>query len=84
MATRHRSSLEPVLDDFRAHGLAAVRERYEALCVSLGREVELSDASGRGRRRVFAERLDDDGALRVRPLEGGASERVEAGDVKLV
>jgi len=77
-------ALEPVLDDFRAHGLTAVRERYEARCVSLGREVELSDAGGRGRRRVFAERLDDDGALRVRPLEGGPSERVEAGDVALV
>ncbi|HET6582990.1 MAG TPA: hypothetical protein VFG69_06080, partial [Nannocystaceae bacterium] len=77
------TALEPVLDEFRAHGFAAVRERYEAACISLGREVELSDATGLARRRVFAERLDDDGALRVRPLAGGPSERIEAGDVAL-
>lgn len=80
---RTLAGLEPVLDEFFADGFAPLRERYEAVCASIGREVELRDATGRGARRVFAVRVDDDGALIVRGGARGVFERVEAGDVSL-
>ena len=71
-------ALEPVLDAFATDGFAAVRERYEAACVSLGREVRVSRGDGEGA-LVFAEALDPDGALLVRG-EGGLV-RVDAGEL---
>jgi BirA family transcriptional regulator, biotin operon repressor / biotin---[acetyl-CoA-carboxylase] ligase len=74
------ASLESTLEVFFAAGFAAVRARYAPHCTILGRAIELDDASGR-RRNVVAEDLDHDGALLVRPLDGGVRERIEAADV---
>ena len=74
--------LERWIERFFAGGFPAVRARYEAHCAVLGREVEVEGPDGR-REAARAEGLDDDGALRVRPLAGGASMRVESADVWL-
>jgi BirA family biotin operon repressor/biotin-[acetyl-CoA-carboxylase] ligase len=76
-------ALEPVLDVFAEHGFDALRERYERMCVTLGREVLVGDAGDAPPRRRIAVGLDGDGALRVRDPKGGPTERVEAGDVTL-
>ncbi len=72
------NALEPVLDVFAKDGFAAVRSRYAAACVSLGRDVVVSRAGGE-RATVFAEGLDQDGALLVR--DGGALVRVDGGEL---
>ncbi len=72
------NALEPVLDAFAEGGFAAVRERYEAACVSLGREVRVSRGAGEAE-HVFAEALDHDGALLVRGDSGVV--RVDAGEL---
>jgi BirA family biotin operon repressor/biotin-[acetyl-CoA-carboxylase] ligase len=76
-------ALEPVLDVFAEHGFAALRDRYESRCITLGREVLVGDGAAAPRRRMFAVGLDGDGALRVRDPKGGPTERIEAGDVTL-
>jgi BirA family transcriptional regulator, biotin operon repressor / biotin---[acetyl-CoA-carboxylase] ligase len=73
-------SLEDTLSTFFEGGFSAIRARYESHCTTLGRTVEIDEGST-GRRRMVAEALDHDGALLVRPLEGGPSRRVEAADV---
>lgn len=73
-------ALEPVLDEFGAHGFAGLRERYESACVSLGRVVRVSEADG-GATEVFAAGLDHDGALLVRDAGGSRLRRVEAGEL---
>jgi BirA family biotin operon repressor/biotin-[acetyl-CoA-carboxylase] ligase len=75
-------SLEPVLDAFARDGFAAVRERYEARCISLGRHVAVSEPGGAARRRVLAVAIDDDGALLVRAHAGAPLERVDAGPIE--
>jgi BirA family biotin operon repressor/biotin-[acetyl-CoA-carboxylase] ligase len=72
-------ALEPCLDDFAAGGFAAVRERYEAACVSLGRPGWISDADGT-RREVLPVGLDADGALLVRGDHEGLL-RIDAGEL---
>jgi len=79
LLARLLGALEPVLDAFAEHGFAAVRERYEARCGSLGQYVAVSEPGGATRRRVLAVAIDDDGALLVRAQPGAALERVDAG-----
>lgn len=76
-------ALEPVLDEFLAGGFAPLRERYQSVCASLGREVELRDAKGGAPRRVTAVGVEDDGALLVRGGAKGVLVRVEAGEISL-
>jgi len=78
-------ALEGVLEPFLRGGFATVRERYLPCCEVLGRVVEVGDEMApQGARRGTAERLDDDGALWVRPHDGGLPFRVESSDVWLV
>lgn len=79
LLARLLGALEPVLDAFATQGFAAVRERYEARCGSLGQPVAVSEPGGATRRRVLAVAIDDDGALLVRAQPGAALERVDAG-----
>ncbi len=74
-------ALEPVLDGFARDGFAAVRERYEAACVSLGRLVQVSLGDRGEAREVFAQAIDHDGALLVREGLGGGVRRVDAGEL---
>lgn len=76
--------LERNLDRFFAEpgGFAAIRSRYEPHCLVIGQTIEVAEPSGR-RFIAIAEGLDQDGALRVRPCEGGPSVRVESADVWL-
>lgn len=75
-------ALEPVLDAFAREGFAAVRERYEARCISLGQHVAVSEGDGSTRRRVLAVAIDDDGALLVRARSGAPLERIDAGVIE--
>lgn len=79
------TELERNLDRFFAEpgGFAAIRSRYEPHCLVIGQTIEVAEPSGR-RFMAIAEGLDHDGALRVRPCEGGPSVRVESADVWLV
>jgi BirA family biotin operon repressor/biotin-[acetyl-CoA-carboxylase] ligase len=74
--------LEQALERFFAEGFAAVRARYEPHCLVIGRAIEVEQRSGE-RIAAIAEGLDPDGALRVRPRDGGPSVRVESADVWL-
>jgi BirA family biotin operon repressor/biotin-[acetyl-CoA-carboxylase] ligase len=76
------AQLEHNLERFFAGGFAAIRSRYEPHCLVIGKTIEVAEPSGRGFMAI-AESLDDDGALRVRPREGGPSVRVESADVWL-
>ncbi|MCH9680376.1 MAG: biotin--[acetyl-CoA-carboxylase] ligase [Deltaproteobacteria bacterium] len=79
------SSLEGALEPFLSRGFAAVRERYLPHCSALGQPVDVGDAEQPGQaRRGTALRLDDDGALWVRPHDGGVPFRVESSDVWMV
>ena len=49
----------------------------------IGRRIAVEEPDGT-RREAIAEGLDEDGALRVRPVGGGASVRVQSADVWLV
>lgn len=82
--------LERAIEPFLREGFAAVRERYLPHCSVLGRTIEVGDAaSPAGARRGVATRIDDRGALWVRPVgaDGDASEAaafmVDAADVWL-
>jgi BirA family transcriptional regulator, biotin operon repressor / biotin---[acetyl-CoA-carboxylase] ligase len=81
--TRVIAALEPVLEVFLAFGFGPLRERYESVCATLGREVELHDAMGGAPRHVTAVGVEDDGALLVRGGAKGVLLRVEAGEVSL-
>lgn len=76
------AQLERELERFFAAGFAGVRPRYEPHCLVIGRAVEVEQRTGE-RIAAIAEGLDEDGALRVRPREGGPSVRVESADVWL-
>lgn len=77
-------ALEGAVEPFLRGGFAAVRERYVPWCETLGREALVGDqAAPEGARRGVAERLDEDGALWVRPADGGPAFRVESSDVWL-
>jgi BirA family biotin operon repressor/biotin-[acetyl-CoA-carboxylase] ligase len=76
------AELEKNLERFFAGGFAAIRSRYEPHCLVIGETIEVAEPSGR-RFMAIAEGLDDDGALLVRPHEGGPSIRVESADVWL-
>ena len=76
------ASLERELERFFAAGFAGVRARYEPHCLVLGRAIEVEQPGGE-RIAAIAEGLEHDGALRVRPREGGPSFRVESADVWL-
>ncbi len=78
------ASLESAIEPFLREGFGAIRTRYLARCVTLGRSVEVADSpKADAARRGIAERLGDDGALWVRPHDGGESFRVESSDVWL-
>ncbi|MCX4243535.1 biotin--[acetyl-CoA-carboxylase] ligase [Paraliomyxa miuraensis] len=75
-------ALEGAIEPFLREGFAAVAERYLPSCEVLGRVVEVGDREAPDRaRRAVAERLDQDGALWVRPVDGGPPLRVESSDV---
>jgi BirA family biotin operon repressor/biotin-[acetyl-CoA-carboxylase] ligase len=78
------AELERSLDRFFAEpgGFRAIRSRYEPHCLVIGKTIEVAEPSGR-KFFAIAEGLDEDGALRVRPCEGGESVRVESADVWL-
>lgn len=79
------AALPGAVEPFLREGFVAVRQRYLAACENLGRVVDVGDQlAPAGARRGVAERLDDDGALWVRPLDGGPPFRVESSDVWLV
>ena len=73
-------ALELQVERYLESGFAPIRSRYAAHCNALGREVAISMGDG-SRRRVFVEGLEDDGALRVRTLDEGTVERVQAGEI---
>lgn len=75
--------LERNLERFFAAGFSAIRPRYEPHCLVIGRDLEVERPGVAERVRARALGLDDDGALRVRPLAGGPSFRVESADVWL-
>ncbi|HVH99669.1 MAG TPA: biotin--[acetyl-CoA-carboxylase] ligase [Enhygromyxa sp.] len=77
------ANLERELERFFADGFAGVRPRYEPHCLVIGRAIEVEQPSGE-RMAAIAEGLDPDGALRVRPCDGGPSVRVESADVWLL
>ncbi|MCA9696505.1 MAG: biotin--[acetyl-CoA-carboxylase] ligase [Myxococcales bacterium] len=77
------AALEIELERFFAGGFAAIRPRYEPHCLVIGRRIAVEEPDGT-RREAIAEGLDEDGALRVRPVGGGASVRVQSADVWLV
>lgn len=76
--------LERALDDYMRGGFAEIRARYEPWCTVLGQRIRLGDADDPSGITGVAERLDDDGALVVRPDAGGPLRRVDAQDVWLV
>jgi BirA family biotin operon repressor/biotin-[acetyl-CoA-carboxylase] ligase len=76
------ADLERTLERFFAGGFAAIRSRYEPHCLVIGATIDVEEPNGR-RFMAVAESLDDDGALRVRPRDGGPSVRVESADVWL-
>ena len=77
-------SLEGAIEPFLREGFAAIRERYLPACGVLGRTIAVGDAGEpSSARRGVATRIDDDGALWVRPAEGGAAFRVDSSDVWL-
>lgn len=79
-------AIESALQSFFAGGFPAIRDRYEPFCALQGQIVLLAlDAGDAGSSRSAARALgfDDDGALRVAPLDGGPVRRVESGDVWL-
>jgi BirA family biotin operon repressor/biotin-[acetyl-CoA-carboxylase] ligase len=76
------AQLEQALERFFAEGFAGVRGRYEPHCLVIGRAIEVEQPSGE-RLAAIAEGLDPDGALRVRPRDGGPTVRVESADVWL-
>jgi BirA family biotin operon repressor/biotin-[acetyl-CoA-carboxylase] ligase len=73
--------LEEWLDLHAAEGFRPVRERWRALSATLGQEVLVT--SERREIRGVAVDIDEDGALRVRTVDG-TEERVLAGDVEQV
>jgi BirA family biotin operon repressor/biotin-[acetyl-CoA-carboxylase] ligase len=78
--------LETTLDEFFAHGFAAVRPAYEAACVTLGATVVAPRRRDDGTWERVAGRasaLEPDGALAVEPADGGPRLRIDAGDVEL-
>lgn len=76
--------LEGAIEPFLREGFAAVRDRYLPWCSVIGRAIEVGDASApAGARGGVAERIDEDGALWVRPQGGGPAFRVDAADVWL-
>ncbi len=74
--------LEEAVGQFFRRGFPAMRPAYEANCKTLRRWVRVHQ-EGSLPRRVWAERVDDDGALLVRLQGGTALERVESGEVSL-
>ncbi|WP_159883061.1 biotin--[acetyl-CoA-carboxylase] ligase [Paenibacillus puerhi] len=63
---------------YREEGFAPVKLLWEALTVSLGREIVCTTPHGQA--RGFAERIDDQGALILR-LEDGSRQTLYSGDI---
>lgn len=77
-------AIEAAVEAFLAGGFAAIRGRYEPHCALRGQVVSVELNAGTGaREQARALGFDDDGALRVEPLAGGPTRRVESGDVWL-
>ncbi|HEY8379182.1 MAG TPA: biotin--[acetyl-CoA-carboxylase] ligase [Nannocystis sp.] len=77
-------TIEQALEEFFTGGFAAIREQYERHCALRGQRVMIEMAQGTGAKTpAVALGLDADGALLVAPEDGGATRRVEAGDVWL-
>ena len=75
-------NLEPALETCSREGIRGILPRFEAHFRMQGRTVRIQDLQGGSRSgRVLG--IDEDGALRIAPSEGGPEERVVAGDVTL-
>ncbi|MEM6989653.1 MAG: biotin--[acetyl-CoA-carboxylase] ligase [Myxococcota bacterium] len=76
--------LEPVLAAFLSHGFSGIKARYLDACVTLGRAVRVGNRENPGMAvPAMAQRIDDSGALWVRPDDGGPSTKVQSADVWL-
>jgi BirA family biotin operon repressor/biotin-[acetyl-CoA-carboxylase] ligase len=81
-ARRLYENLEPALETCTREGLPGILPRFEAHFRMQGRTVRIHDLEGRSRTgRVLG--IDEEGALRIAPSDGGPEERVVAGDVTL-
>ena len=75
-------NLEPILEACTDAGLRGILPRFEAHFRMQGRTVRIQDLQGESRSgRVLG--IDEEGALRIAPSDGGPEERVLAGDVTL-
>ncbi len=78
------TGLEPVLDTFFGEGFSAIKARYLQACVTLGRSVRVGHRENPGNAvAATADRIDDSGALWVRPDDGGPPTKVQSADVWL-
>ena len=75
-------NLEPILDTCAREGFAGVLPRFESRFHMSGRRVRVLELDG-GVRAGSVLGIDADGALRLQPDDGGAEQRVVAGDVTL-
>jgi BirA family biotin operon repressor/biotin-[acetyl-CoA-carboxylase] ligase len=73
--------LEEPLERYLDAGFAAIRGRYEPHLQMLGERVRITGTAHDG--VVVAERIDDDGALLVRPEGGDTTMRIDSADVWL-
>jgi BirA family biotin operon repressor/biotin-[acetyl-CoA-carboxylase] ligase len=73
--------LEEPLERYLDAGFTAIRGRYEPHLEMLGERVRISGTAHDG--IVVAERIDDDGALIVRPVDGDTTMRIDSADVWL-
>ena len=78
------AGLEPALETFFAEGFGPLKARYLDACVTLGRAVRVGHRENPAMAvAAVADRIDDSGALWVRPDDGGPATMVRSADVWL-
>ena len=80
--TQLLQQLDALYGEYLQAGPAPILAAWAARCDLIGREIEV-DEGGSGRVRGTANGIDRDGALLLRVAEG-ATERILAGDVKVI